>query len=70
AVDCLCTQPEVDAARIGAIGHSAGGLLVALAMYVDARIGAGCASCGTFLYRWLWGRGGAMRPFPLTNGWM
>jgi dienelactone hydrolase len=51
AVDCLCEQHEVDGGRIGAIGHSAGGFLAALLMYVDPRVQVGCASCGTYLYR-------------------
>jgi dienelactone hydrolase len=62
AVDYLCAQPEVLPARIGVIGHSAGGFYGALAMYLDDRIGVGCASCGTFLFRWSWGLGGALRP--------
>jgi dienelactone hydrolase len=62
AVDYLCAQPEVDPASIGLIGHSAGGLYGALAMYLDDRIGVGCASCGTFLFRWIWGPGGVLRP--------
>lgn len=55
ALDVLCEQPEVDQERIGAIGHSAGGLYSALVMYVDPRIKAGCASCGTALIRWMYG---------------
>ena len=62
AVDFLCTQPEVDESRIGVIGHSAGGLLSALLMYVESRVKAGCASCGTFLIRWIWGSQGTLRP--------
>jgi len=49
ALDVLCAQPEVDASRIGSIGHSAGGLYTAFLMYVDPRVKAGCASCGTAL---------------------
>ena len=55
AVDCLREQPEVDPSRIGVIGHSAGGYYGALLMYVDPRVKAGCASCGTFLIRWFFG---------------
>lgn len=53
AVDCLSAEPEVDANRIGVIGHSAGGLYGALLMYIDHRIRVGCASCGTFPLRWI-----------------
>jgi len=52
ALDCLCEQAEVDDSRLGAIGHSAGGSLVAFLMYLDSRVKAGCASCGTWLSRW------------------
>jgi hypothetical protein len=53
AVDVLCTLPDADAdgERLGAIGHSAGGLMSALLMYVDPRIVVGCASSGT--KRWV-----------------
>lgn len=51
AVDVLCANPQVDAERIGVIGHSAGGLLAAYAMYVDDRLRVGAASCGTWLFR-------------------
>ena len=49
AVDILGSLNEVDTDRIGVIGHSAGGLLSAILMYVDERIKVGCSSCGTFL---------------------
>jgi dienelactone hydrolase len=62
AVDYLCGLPEVDPTSVGVIGHSAGGLYGALAMYLDARIKVGCASCGTFLFRWNWGPDGTLRP--------
>lgn len=53
AIDWLCSMPDVDSDRIGVIGHSAGGLLSALLMYIDPRIKVGCASCGTFLIEWI-----------------
>jgi dienelactone hydrolase len=56
AVDVLCTLPEVDGERLGAIGHSAGGFLTALLMYVDPRIAVGCASSGTGLIGGIYGR--------------
>jgi dienelactone hydrolase len=56
AVDLLCTLPEVDGERLGAIGHSAGGFLTALLMYVDPRIQVGCASSGTALIGNIYGR--------------
>jgi dienelactone hydrolase len=48
ALDCLVAQPEVDGDRLGAVGHSAGGLLTAWSMYVDQRVKVGCVSCGTW----------------------
>lgn len=62
AVDVLRSLPEVDPERIGVIGHSAGGYLSALLMYTDPRVKVGVASCGTSLWRWVWGRGGTLRP--------
>jgi dienelactone hydrolase len=56
ALDLLCTLPEVDGERLGVIGHSAGGFLSALLMYVDPRIEVGCASSGTFLIGSIYGR--------------
>lgn len=55
ALDLLCALPEVDGERLGVIGHSAGGFLAALLMYVDPRIKVGCASSGTFLIRNIYG---------------
>ncbi|MBS7456003.1 alpha/beta hydrolase family protein [Coralloluteibacterium stylophorae] len=48
AVDVLAAMPEVDAARIGAIGHSAGGNALIYAMCCDPRIACGVSSCGFF----------------------
>lgn len=56
ALDILCELPEVDKERIGAIGHSAGGMLTALLMYIDLRVKAGCSSCGTALFKWFLGK--------------
>jgi dienelactone hydrolase len=56
AVDYLCSLPEVDSNRLGVIGHSAGGFMGAVYMYTDPRIKVGCASCGTFLLDWIYGR--------------
>jgi dienelactone hydrolase len=64
ALDVLCALPDTDGEpfaqaqdrRLGAIGHSAGGFLTALLMYVDPRIGVGCASSGTGLIGKVYGR--------------
>lgn len=52
AVDVLTTEMVlgVDPDRIGAIGHSAGGVLVAYLMYLDRRVAVGCASCGSWTF--------------------
>ena len=62
AVDRLVTLPEVEPGRIGAIGHSAGGQYAALLMYTDPRVRVGVSSCGTFLFRGIWGSQGILRP--------
>jgi dienelactone hydrolase len=46
AVDLLERMPEVDAGRIGCIGHSHGGYGTLFAMIADPRIRAGAVSCG------------------------
>lgn len=46
--DVLCNVPGVDKNRIGAIGHSAGGYVLAYFMFMDKRIRAGVSSCGVF----------------------
>jgi prolyl oligopeptidase family protein len=48
STDVLLSLPEVDAGRIGAIGHSAGGNVLVYLMFVDPRIHAGVSSCGYF----------------------
>ena len=42
AVDYLCSRPEVDAARIGALGLSLGGIRTAYLIAADPRIQAAC----------------------------
>ena len=46
AVDLLETIAEVDAERIGSIGHSQGGGITIHAMALEPRISVGVASCG------------------------
>jgi dienelactone hydrolase len=46
AVDVLASMPEVDAARIGAIGHSLGGHNALFAATFDRRLRAVITSCG------------------------
>jgi dienelactone hydrolase len=45
-VDYLASRPEVDPARLGAIGHSLGGQEVCWALLFDRRLRAGVSSCG------------------------
>lgn len=49
-MDRLLEQPDVDAGRIGVIGHSAGGALASALRFTDRRVRAG--SCGALLGRW------------------
>ncbi len=46
AVDYLCTRPEVDIERIGALGHSLGGQEVYWLLLFDTRLKVGVCSCG------------------------
>ena len=48
ALDVLCSLPYVDTSRVGAIGHSAGGMTLPHFMYLDPRVHAGVSSCGLF----------------------
>jgi dienelactone hydrolase len=50
-VDYLNSRPEVDADRIGVVGHSLGGILVNCVLPLDPRIKVGVASCGYGLFR-------------------
>jgi len=51
AVDFLASRPEVDAQRIGMIGHSLGACETWWSMSLEPRIKAGAASCGVTSYR-------------------
>lgn len=46
AIDLLCSLTEVDANRIGCIGHSLGGHNTMFTMAFDERIKAGVSNCG------------------------
>lgn len=51
ACDLLELLPEVDATKIGCIGHSHGGYGTLFAMIAEPRIGAGVISCGVTALR-------------------
>jgi hypothetical protein len=51
AIDALQQMPEVDASRIGSIGHSQGGGLTTDAMALDPRIKVGVNNCGDWPLR-------------------
>ncbi len=48
STDVLASLDYVDANRIGAIGHSAGGNAMAYFMFLDQRVKVGVSSCGLF----------------------
>jgi len=48
AMDVLHTLNFVDPERIGAIGHSGGGVAMAYFMFYDERVKAGVSSCGIY----------------------
>jgi dienelactone hydrolase len=50
-VDYLETRPEVDRERVGAVGHSQGGILVNGVLGLEPRLRVGVASCGYGLFR-------------------
>jgi dienelactone hydrolase len=69
AIDILCAIPEVDAARIGAVGHSLGGHGSFFVAAFDTRVQAAVSSCG--LTTWVdnpkrlnWAREGWYSYFP------
>jgi len=49
-IDFLASRPEVDAKRIGMIGHSMGAAETWFSMSLEPRIKAGAASCATTTY--------------------
>ncbi|OGV51885.1 MAG: hypothetical protein A2017_00560 [Lentisphaerae bacterium GWF2_44_16] len=51
ALDVVQSMPEVDAEKIGSIGHSQGGGITIHAMAVEPRIKAGVSSCGEWPMR-------------------
>lgn len=53
AVDLLTSMPTVNGARLGAIGHSLGGLEALWLTWYDPRIASGVSSCGFGLLRTL-----------------
>jgi hypothetical protein len=48
ALDVMQTMPEIDATRIGSIGHSQGALLTNYLVAYDRRIKVGVANCGVW----------------------
>ncbi len=48
SMDVLYATPVVDRKHIGAIGHSAGGNIIAYFMFADQRVKLGVSSCGIF----------------------
>lgn len=52
AVDLLASLPEVDAARIGCIGHSLGGHNTLFAAAFDTRLQVAVSSCGFTRFTW------------------
>lgn len=64
AVDVLESMNEVDATRIGSIGHSQGGGITIHAMALDSRIKVGVSSCG------MWPAALSKNPFnEARTGW-
>ncbi|MBE7464362.1 MAG: prolyl oligopeptidase family serine peptidase [Planctomycetes bacterium] len=57
ALDVMATRPEIDARRIGAVGHSMGGFEVGMAMGLEPRISCGVISCGMRTYEGTFRRG-------------
>jgi dienelactone hydrolase len=51
ALDCLAARPDVDAQRIGFIGHSYGGRMAIWTAATDPRIRAAVSNCGCVNYR-------------------
>lgn len=49
-IDYLCSRPEVDGERIGAVGHSLGAVETWFTAALEPRIKVAAASCGTTTY--------------------
>lgn len=67
AIDYLQTLDFVDAARIGSIGHSHGGITTLFSMALDKRIRVGVSNCGFDTFRidgnvWRWSHATALMP--------
>jgi dienelactone hydrolase len=64
AVDALCAMPEVDAERLGSIGHSQGSSVTVYTAALEPRIKVAVSNCG--LWPWAINK----NPFHLArNGW-
>lgn len=67
AIDYLQTLDFVDSTRIGAMGHSHGGITTIFGMALDERIRAGASNCGFDTFRidgnsWRWSHATALLP--------
>lgn len=67
SIDYLETLDFVDAARIGCVGHSHGGITTLFGMALDPRIAAGASNCGFDTFRidgntFRWSRATALLP--------
>ena len=67
AFDYLATLDFVDAARIGCVGHSHGGITTIFGMALEPRLAAGASNCGFDTFRidgnvWRWSHATALMP--------
>ncbi|HZY36435.1 MAG TPA: prolyl oligopeptidase family serine peptidase [Mucilaginibacter sp.] len=61
SMDVLYATRGVDQSRIGAIGHSAGGNVLAYFMFADPRVKVGASSCGVFEFSSFFNEDAAMK---------